>query len=220
MILLLLKILDFLKSTMLLKKQTTLPSSIQSGEDGKEPPKTDSDLSTNFLDPLMKSQRQALDRSKIESMAKSIAMFNGVDQDLVIAIIEVESAFDHLAIRYESHYKWLFKPEEYAVKCRISKDTEEVMQKCSFGLMQVMGAVARELGHERSLLELLQPEISIKYGCLKISELMMRYMSEADVISAYNQGSPAKRDGKYVNQVYVDKVQKILSFRRVKVPPS
>jgi len=219
MISLALKILDFLRWIMIQKKSAPTHLSSQSGEGGSAQPKTDSGLLTNSQDQLMRNQRHRLDRSKIESMCKTIATFNGVDQDLVIAIADVESAYNPQAIRYEPHYKWLFKVEEFAPKNNISKDTEEILQKCSIGVMQVMGAVARELGHTNSLVDLFQPEIGIKYGCLKLRELMLKHGSEADVISAYNQGSPRKKEGKYENQGYVDKVQRILGFRRVRVPP-
>lgn len=132
-----------------------------------------------------------------------------IDPMLAIAIAEVESAGDPLAVRYEPGWKYHYNVENFAKMCRISEATEHVLQACSFGLMQVMGTVARELGHEESLLKLTDARLGAKYGCIKLAKLFKLLKSVDDVISAYNAGSPIKRDGKYINQSYVDKVRAI-----------
>ena len=129
-----------------------------------------------------------------------------IPAELVSAIIKVESSGDTNAIRYEDHYKWFYKPESY----KGHKDTERIAQKTSWGLMQVMGAVARELGFKgRFLSELLIPELGIEYGCKQLKRQYNRYGNWQDAISAYNQGNNKKLDnGDYANQIYVDKVNK------------
>lgn len=135
--------------------------------------------------------------------------FAGIDPLLAIAIAEVESAGDPCAVRYEPGWKYHYNVENFAKMCRITEATEHMLQACSFGIMQVMGTVARELGFEESLLKLADPRLGAKYGCMKLAKLFKVLKSVDDVIAAYNAGSPIKRDGKYINQGYVDKVRKL-----------
>lgn len=156
-----------------------------------------------------------MERSKAEFMLTNLANFNGLDPDLVIAIAETESYFDELACRFEANWKYLVNVEGFARGARISQDTERILQMCSWGFMQVMGSVARELGWKGNLLELTRPELGVKFGCLKLKELMKKYNHQDDVIAAYNAGSPRKTDhGRYVNQLYVNKVRGIYASRK------
>lgn len=83
-------------------------------------------------------------------------------------------------------------------------------QKMSWGLMQVMGAVAREYGFKGTFLsELCDPHVGLKYGMIHVQTLFKRYNGHwPDVIAAYNMGSPRRVDGgAYENQEsYVDVV--------------
>lgn len=148
--------------------------------------------------------------AKWKGVAEPICETERVPLDLVLAIITHESKGDQWASRFEPMWpeRWMWYPREMAEKANISLDTERTLQKTSFGLMQVMGAVAREFGHKGNLMMLIQPEISITYGCKKLHWLMERYHGETDVISAYNQGKPMKTPGGlYGNQkTYVDPV--------------
>jgi len=131
----------------------------------------------------------------------------GVDANLVISIVSVESDGDACATRYESHYRYLDDPEIFAKVNNITTETEVVHQKTSWGLMQVMGGVARELGFVDSLVKLCEPYLGLKMGVKKLSLLIKKYHHIWDAVSAYNQGSPRKDDkGLYYNQSYVDKV--------------
>jgi hypothetical protein len=131
---------------------------------------------------------------------------------VALAICEVESGGDSMAIRYEPGWKYQYNMEHFAKLCNTTVETERVLQACSFGLMQVMGTVARELGHTGSLVQLLDPFVGAKYGCMKLAKLFETHKSSLDdVIASYNAGSPIKRpSGEYVNQYYVDKVKSIL----------
>jgi len=156
-----------------------------------------------------------MDRAKAEFLINNLATFNGVDPELAVAIAETESYFDELACRFEVNWKYLVNVESFARNSRISQDSERILQMCSWGMMQVMGSVARELGHRVNLLELTKPEVGVRFGCLKLKDLMRRYSKLDDVIASYNAGSPRLRDdGKYVNQIYVDKVRGIYASRR------
>jgi soluble lytic murein transglycosylase-like protein len=131
----------------------------------------------------------------------------GVPWTLVAAIVQTESGGDPMAIRFEPDYKYVFKVSEFAKNNAITQTTELMIQKSSLGLCQVMGGLARELGHQGSLLELLIPEVNLKLATKHIKNLIVKYPIRDDMIAAYNAGSPIKGlDGKYRNQGYVDKV--------------
>lgn len=148
---------------------------------------------------------------EIYKVLVSEARANLIDPNLCIAIATVESSWEPFAVRYEPNWKYFYKIELFAKKNRITEQTEQVLQACSWGLMQVMGSVARELGFSQPLQQLCGPAYGVEYGCKKLLELKKLYHSELDVISAYNQGSPVKLpNGDYKNQHYVDKVRELL----------
>lgn len=142
-----------------------------------------------------------------------------VNADLVRAIIEVESGGQFLAVRFEPDWRYLLRPELYAQRLRITTATETKLQQFSWGLMQLMGSVARELGFTGYLTQLCEPETNLHYGCKKLAALLAKYPDPTDAIAAYNAGSPRMVNGKYDNQGYVDKV--LAAWGRIKgiVPP-
>lgn len=126
---------------------------------------------------------------------------------LIRAIIQVESGGNPYAVRYEKNFRWLNEPLD---RFHWHTDTERVMQKTSWGLMQIMGVIARDMGFkERFLTELLDPRINIEYGCQHLKNFYDKYNTWEKAILSYNAGSPRKNeDGEYVNQAYLDKVLK------------
>jgi hypothetical protein len=81
------------------------------------------------------------------------------------------------------------------------------MQMTSWGLTQVMGAVARELGLKGPIFQMLEPKTNLTYCALLLKRLAKKYTQKDDLIAAYNAGSAVKNlDGRYKNQQYVDKV--------------
>jgi soluble lytic murein transglycosylase-like protein len=131
----------------------------------------------------------------------------GVDPYLMTAIIVVESNCNPWAIRFEPGWRWFKTPENYARMVGSSLETERMAQATSFGLCQVMGAVAREHGFHGWLTELCEPKLGIRFGCLHLNRFISIHGNLADAVSSYNQGSPRKStDGKYANQIYVDRV--------------
>jgi soluble lytic murein transglycosylase-like protein len=130
-----------------------------------------------------------------------------VDPLLIGAIVSVESDGNHKAVRFESHYKWLYEPQRFASLNRISLDTEKNLQMSSMGLMQIMGANARAYGYMGPLTDLFEREIGLRYGIEHLTKLIDKYDILEDAISAYNQGSPRKKsNGLYSNQNYVDNI--------------
>jgi soluble lytic murein transglycosylase-like protein len=94
-------------------------------------------------------------------LAKQIATAQGLDPGLVCAVIEQESAWDTAAIRLEQGFY-----TKYVRKQNLPDRQEAAGRAVSWGLMQVMGQVAREHGFTGRLDELCTPEVGIEIGCM------------------------------------------------------
>lgn len=156
-----------------------------------------------------------MDHAELTTLIKSAASRRSLPWELVYAICQVESSLNPSAIRHEPRYRWLVGDNETL------SPTERQDQMTSWGLMQVMGAVARELGHTGPLSDLLDPPTGLFYGCLHLRRFRAKYDIWPDVIAAYNAGSPrrvAGQIGPYVNQSYVDKVLAAWNNLEVAIP--
>lgn len=129
-----------------------------------------------------------------------------IEEALIKAIIKVESNFypfafrvDYEVLKNKSWYLNILKGEE--------KNKKEYY--ASYGLMQILYGTAKELGYKGEPYNLFNPEENIKYGCSLLKRLLDKYKDIKDVISSYNAGSPQKKDGKYINNLYVEEVYKI-----------
>ena len=131
-------------------------------------------------------------------VVKEVADGSGIPWEVVYAICLTESSGNEFAIRHEKHYRWIhgegLTPGEF------------IGQKTSWGLMQIMGAVAREYGYTDQFSGLWDPYENIRYGIKHLRKLKERNGTWPHAIAAYNAGSPRMKDGKYENQQYVDKV--------------
>ena len=138
----------------------------------------------------------------IEKYAKK----HGLSSAIVYGICKQESSLNPLAVRYEPNYKWLFNPEEVKPKF-CSLQTEETLQKFSFGLMQVMGAVYREYGLKGWLTTVVNNiDLQLEYGCLYLAQKIKKHGLNEGILS-YNSGSPRKnQSGEYINVYYLNKV--------------
>ena len=156
-----------------------------------------------------------MDNTELTTLIKAAASRRSLPWELVYAICQVESSLNPPAIRHEPRYRWLVGDNE------TMSPTERQDQMTSWGLMQVMGAVARELGHTGPLYDLLDPPTGLFYGCLHLRRFRAKYDIWPDVIAAYNAGSPrrvAGQIGPYVNQSYVDKVLAAWNNLEVAIP--
>ena len=156
-----------------------------------------------------------MDNTELTTLIKAAASRRSLPWELVYAICQVESSLTPAAIRHEPRYRWLVGDNE------TMSPTERQDQMTSWGLMQVMGAVARELGHTGPLSDLLDPPTGLFYGCLHLRRFRAKYDIWPDVIAAYNAGSPrrvAGPIGPYVNQSYVDKVLAAWNNLEVAIP--
>lgn len=125
-----------------------------------------------------------------------------LDPKLVYGIAMKESGGDQRAVRYEPNYRWLYQPEKTRyMSC--SMETEIMMQKTSYGLMQVMGAVFREYGFRGWLTDVVcDIDTQLSYGCRHLATYLRRYPVE-QAISAYNAGHPVTWNKDYVRQVLI-----------------
>ena len=134
-----------------------------------------------------------------------MATRHGLDPLLVQAMVTIESAGNPWAMRYEPGYTWLI-PYSHPL---VSEQTELTQQRTSWGLMQVMGATARELGCDAPYLACLcAPAVGLEFGCRYLARQLKRYDGDVqDAVAAYNAGSARRnREGQYVNEAYVRKV--------------
>jgi soluble lytic murein transglycosylase-like protein len=156
-----------------------------------------------------------------EDFVRDYAGKHKIPEALLRAIVHVESAGDTWAMRFEPGYRWLWDvragrpyrgdPQALPAPSFVSQETELTGQKTSWGLMQVMGAVARELGYRgRYLSVLCDPDIGLEYGCRHLIVLNKRFGSQGweATTAAYNAGSPRRNDdGRWVNQSYIDRIR-------------
>jgi soluble lytic murein transglycosylase-like protein len=99
------------------------------------------------------------------ALAHNAARAHSLWPELVCAVIEQESGWDRWAARYEpAFYKRYIEP--LLAKPDPPTETEARMRAFSWGLMQVMGQVAREHGFSRnSLAQLCEPAAALDVGC-------------------------------------------------------
>lgn len=146
------------------------------------------------------------------SRIEVVCAYEKCDPKLVQALVEVESSGNPWAARFEPAYGYLYFPREHADRLHLSYETEVCHQQTSWGLMQLMGGVARELGYDQMITELCDPVCGLTWGCRNLRKLEIKYGGdEPRMVAAYNAGSVRKTvGGLLVNQRYVDKVYSVL----------
>jgi soluble lytic murein transglycosylase-like protein len=101
--------------------------------------------------------------------AKQRAAVYSLDLALVCAVCEQESEWDTYAIRFEP----AFEKKYIHPALPQAPTTEEIAKAMSFGLMQVMGEVARERGFKGKFLSsLCDPDIGLHVGCEYLKHIM------------------------------------------------
>lgn len=101
---------------------------------------------------------------ELVKLAVSAAEEHGLDPALVCAVIEQESAWNTWSMRYEPAFFAKYVASLYTNN-KVSA-TEAYARGMSWGLMQVMGQVARENGFtDRFLSGLCDPAAGIEFGC-------------------------------------------------------
>lgn len=143
---------------------------------------------------------------EIKELIKIKSTKYNLDPDLVLAHVMVESSGNSNSTRYEpAFYKTYIKNNisKWKITLKEAKD-----RATSFGLLQLMGQVAREFGFAGNLSELLIPETGLEWGCRKLSKCYKDYPGDAGIAS-YNCGTPRLLPNKkFKNQEYVEKIKK------------
>lgn len=135
------------------------------------------------------------------NLARRIGATHGIEPQLVCAVIEQESAWNPWAVRYEPGFLSRYVAPLYTAG-KLSA-TEAYTRSMSWGLMQVMGQVAREHGFaEPSLAELCDPATGVEFGCRVLAERLARAKGDVPAaLLAWNGGT----DANYVAEVLARK---------------
>lgn len=119
-----------------------------------------------------------------KAFATKYATSNQIDVALLCAVVEHESSWNPFAIRMEKAFY-----DKYVAQMSLN-DTEEYTRSMSWGLMQIMGETARELGFDGHFMsELCDPDVGMTYGCKKLARcLAIHNLDQMAALSAYNGG--------------------------------
>jgi len=102
--------------------------------------------------------------ANLVALARRAAMVQSLDASLVCAVVAQESAWNPWAMRYEPAFFSKYVASLYTNN-KVSA-SEAYARGFSWGLMQVMGQVARENGFDVPFLSALcDPEIGLVMGC-------------------------------------------------------
>lgn len=133
--------------------------------------------------------------------------------DIVMSMVLQESTANPFASRYEPGFfnRYIahlnreqllgWKPDPNRAP---SLDTEKNSRATSWGLLQVMGNTAREIGQfkEPYLTQLLDPEIGVDVGCRVLSYYLGKENGDyTRALARYNAGSVTPQGLKYASEV-------------------
>ena len=138
-----------------------------------------------------------------------------VDPNLLLAMIYQESGGDEAALRYEVAWRYFWNPKAsgglydkgLSVEANRSHawnvlgSTEFHSQSFSWGLLQVMGSVARELGLKGYLAKICDPTVGLKMGLLHMQKKMKQAKGDVHKALEFYNGSG----------IYADEVLKKLA---------
>lgn len=152
----------------------------------------------------------AANREKFLQLVKDKSAKHNIDWRLVDAIVQIESNYDMYAARFEIKSAHCVIPDKFAKINLTTIATEEVLQKFSWGLCQIMGSTARWLGFQGPIPFLCDPDINLTLACRYLAKLKEDHGVLEHIVASYNAGNVRRTsDGKLINQEYVDRVLKI-----------
>lgn len=136
---------------------------------------------------------------------QAAAYRDAIECDVILAVIWQETfpMGDSWSYRYESGYQYFYdakssKPlfdKSLSVQANRNKaaivlgSTEFAQQSASWGLMQVMGAVAREMGMKGWITRLCDPHEGVRLGCLYLNRLLKGTGDLREALVRYNGAS-------------------------------
>lgn len=138
-----------------------------------------------------------MNKEQLLSLVKQKAAKYGLDYSLVAAVVEQESGWNTWAIRYEPGFY------EHYVKGMTLSETEKHARSTSWGLMQVMGQVAREHGFKGLFLsELCDPEVGLDCGCAHLFSWLQRVGGNTETaLLRYNGGANPNYPGEVMARI-------------------
>lgn len=117
-------------------------------------------------------------------LTKATATTHGLDPVLICAVVEQESGWNPWAIRAEPAF------DERYVQPLHKTPTEEWARSISWGLLQIMGEVARELGYTGDIPALCDPATGLEWGCRQLARKLAGAAQDVTKgLEAYNGGS-------------------------------
>jgi soluble lytic murein transglycosylase-like protein len=133
-----------------------------------------------------------MEKANLIALAKQKAAEHGLEPELVCAVCEQESGWNPWATRYEPNFMTRYIAPLY-VKGNMSA-TEAYTRAMSWGLLQIMGEVAREEGFEgRFLSELCDPATGLEYGLRHLKKMVERHPEDIGAaLLAWNGGANAQ----------------------------
>lgn len=171
--------------------------------------------------------------STFRHLIDAAATRHGLEPRVVCAQVQVESTANPWAWNPEPKYRWFWDvrlkrpfraldPSEIARKAPPADfhcyagdpDQEWWGQQASWGLLQVMGAVARELGFTGDYLsQLCEPVLNLELGCTKLGTELTKTGDIRSALARYNGGPKGNAPGGPLrNEPYVQKVEKAMRF--------
>lgn len=134
--------------------------------------------------------------SGLISLARQVALAHGLDDALICAVCEQESGWNSQATRYEPAFY-----EHYIVPMGL-EEIEGRGRATSWGLMQVMGEVARELGFTGQFAELLEPQVGLDYGCKCFAQKLAKAQGDRyTALLQYNGGGNLNYAPQVINRM-------------------
>jgi len=132
-----------------------------------------------------------MDKDSLIALAKQKAAEHGLDPALVCAVCEQESGWNPWATRYEPEFMRRYVGPLYTKGGMTA--TEAYTRSMSWGLMQIMGQVAREEGYDSLYIaELSEPAIGLDCGCKHLLRVLQRHPGDdAAALQAWNGGGNA-----------------------------
>jgi hypothetical protein len=147
---------------------------------------------------------------------EDVARRHGLEPDLVEGVCRVESSGNRFAWNPEPHYRYLWnvktkQPFRKMTAAEVAskrppvdfptlagdRDQEYWGQQSSWGLMQVMGAVAREFGFQEPYLpQLCEVRYGLEFGCAVLQSRVRWSGGDVDkALAAYNAGQGGWKNG-------------------------
>jgi soluble lytic murein transglycosylase-like protein len=132
---------------------------------------------------------------KLAQIITNTALQTGINPQLLAALIHQESSGNPYAVRYEPAFlkRYLESKTKKTigghVPSQCSWQTEVQMRATSFGLMQIMGQVARERGFQGEFLtELCDPAVNLKWGSEFLQTLLHKHDTTEKALLRWNGG--------------------------------